>query len=421
MATHSAPGLAQEAGANGPSINSPGTGSAEVIGAEVIGDGGNAGRAAAARLRRSGPWLILGILLITVVLVGFLGRAGQDGGALSPVNPAPAGAMALAEVLAEQGIEVVPAQSLEAAAAATSEGATLLLHDPESWLDADQLGSLDGLADRLVLIEPSTRMLGALAPDIRPAGLIPDAEDGPLLAACQVADAVAAGSITTGGFAYRAANICFPPATAQGGPPSGSYAATADQTAVALGNGSILSNETIDREGNAALALRTLGSSPVLVWYQPTAADLAPTAAPVDPLTLLPDWVNPVMLWLLGTAALAVLWRGRRLGALVEEPLPVVVRAAETAEGRARLYQDSSSIDRAAANLRAATLLRVAVRLRLPATSSVAEIVDAATRHTNRSAADLDRLLRSDAPTSDAHLVRWSQDLDALEKEIDAR
>ncbi|MBG6179930.1 DUF4350 domain-containing protein [Arthrobacter sp. CAN_A1] len=388
---------------------------------EVMGDGGSAGQTAAARLRRTGPWLILGILLIGVVLVGFLGRSGQDGGVLSPINPAPVGAMALAEVLGEQGVEVIRAESLESAAAATAGGATLLLHDPDSWLDADQLGSLDGLADRLVLVEPNSLVLGALARDIRQAGLIPDAEDGPLPAACQVADAVAAGSITAGGLAYRADDICFPSATAQGGPPSGSYAATADRTVVALGNGSILSNETIDEDGNAALALRTLGSTPVLVWYQPTAADLALGDTPVDPLTLLPDWVNPVMLWLLGTAVLAVLWRGRRLGALVEEPLPVVVRAAETAEGRARLYQDSSSVDRAAANLRAATLLRLAARLRLPATSSVSAVVDAAARHTTRPAADLDRLLRTDSPTSDAHLVRWSQDLDALEKEIDAK
>ncbi|MHA7275031.1 DUF4350 domain-containing protein [Arthrobacter sp. Hz1] len=405
---------------NAPNISAQNAGT-EDSGTEVTGDGGSAGQTAATRLRRTGPWLALGILLIAVVLVGFLGRSGQDGGVLSPVNPAPAGAMALAEVLGERGVEVIRAESLEAATAATSGGATLLLHDPDSWLDADQLESLDGLADRLVLIEPNSLVLGALAPEIRQAGLIPDAEDLPLPAACGVADAVAAGSITAGGFAYRADANCFPPATALGSPPSGSYATTADQTVVALGNGSILSNETIDRDGNAALALRTLGISPVVVWYQPTAADLAISDSPVDPLTLLPDWVNPVMLWLLGTALLAVLWRGRRLGALVAEPLPVLVRAAETAEGRARLYQDSSSVDRAAANLRAATLLRLASRLRLPATSSVPAVVDAAARHTTRPAADLDKLLRTDAPTSDAHLVRWSQDLAALEKEIDAR
>ncbi|WP_051427654.1 DUF4350 domain-containing protein [Arthrobacter sp. H20] len=389
---------------------------------EVVGDGGSVGRTAAARLRRVAPWLVLGFLLVGVVVVGFFGRSGQDGVALSPVNPAPAGAMALAEVLENRGVEVIQAESLEAAAESAALGSsTLLIHDPDAWLSADQLGTLAGIADRLVLIEPNQLMLGELAPGIRQAGLIPDSEEDPLVAACQVEDAIAAGSISAGGFAYRADLICFPPATAQGGPPSGSYAATANQEVVALGNGSIISNETIDLEGNAALALRTLGSTPVVVWYQPTAADLAVGDAPVDPLNLLPDWVNPVMLWLLGSALLAVLWRGRRLGPLVQEPLPVVVRAAETAEGRARLYQDSASIDRAASNLRAATLIRLATRLRLPATGSVTEVVHAAARHTNRSVAALDALLRTTKPTSDAQLVRWSQDLDALEKEIDTR
>ncbi|MBE0008695.1 MULTISPECIES: DUF4350 domain-containing protein [unclassified Arthrobacter] len=389
---------------------------------EVVGDGGSASGTARTRFRRFAPWLALGLLLVLVVVLGFFGRSGQDGTALSPVNPAPAGAMALAEVLSDRGVDVVQAESLEAAEASVTEGATLLLHDPDSWLSADQLSQLSGIADRLVLVEPTTIMLSELAPTIRQAGLIPAAEaDVALPAACQVTDATAAGAITAGGFAYRGDLICFPPTSAQGGPPSGSYAATAAQDVVALGNGAILSNESIDREGNAALALRTLGATPVLVWYQPTPADLAPTDALVDPLNLLPGWVNPVMLWLLATALLAVLWRGRRLGPLVAEPLPVVVRAAETAEGRARLYQDSSSLDRAAANLRAATLLRLALRLRLPATSSVTEVVDAAARHSDRSPADLDKLLRTDAPASDAHLVRWSQDLDSLEKEIDAR
>ena len=389
---------------------------------EVVGDGGSAGQTAAARIRRLAPWLVLGFLLVGVVLVGFFGRSAQDGVALSPANPAPAGAMAVSEVLRGQGVEVTRAESLEAALASTSAGpSTLLLHDPDSWLNSEQLGTLDGVAARLVLIEPDTLMLGELAPTIRQAGLIPASEDGPLPADCRVEDASTAGSISAGGFAYRADLICFPPASAQGGPPSGSYAATSGQDVVALGHGHIISNEAIDQEGNAALVLRTLGSNPALVWYQPTAADLALSDTPVDPLNLLPDWVNLVMLWLLGTGLLAAVWRGRRLGPLAQEPLPVVVRAAETAEGRARLYQDSASLDRAAANLRAATLIRLAARLRLPATGSVTEVVAAAARHSPRPPADLDRLLRTERPASDAHLVRWSQDLDALEKEIDAR
>ena len=34
-----------------------------------------------------------------------------------------------------------------------------------------------------------------------------------------------------------------------------------------------------------------------------------------------------------------MLWRGRRLGPLVVEPLPVVVKAVESTQGRGRLYR----------------------------------------------------------------------------------
>ena len=49
-------------------------------------------------------------------------------------------------------------------------------------------------------------------------------------------------------------------------------------------------------------------------------------------------------LWLLGIAMLAVIWwRGRRLGALASEPLPVTVRSLETTEARGRLYRSTSA------------------------------------------------------------------------------
>ena len=51
---------------------------------------------------------------------------------------------------------------------------------------------------------------------------------------------------------------------------------------------------------------------------------------------------------------LLALWRARRLGPVVTEPLPVVVRAAETVEGRARLYRRGGARDTAAEALRGA-------------------------------------------------------------------
>lgn len=366
-------------------------------------------------------WIVLALVLCLVVVLGILNRADAGGAPLSPENPAPGGAMAAARILAEQGVEVLNPGSFEETASLLADrgsGATLLLIDPNSFLGQDQLAELAGSARRQVLVEPSLAQLAALAPDIRSAGVVPDGDgSGALSAECGAADARAAGSIDAGGFAYRAPVTCFPVPGSDG--TAGSYAAD-DAGTVVLGNSAVLSNESLGSRGNAALALRTLGSAETLIWYQPTVLDLPADTAAADPRALLPDWVDPLLLWLLVVAALAMFWRGRRLGPLSAEPLPVVVRSAETAEGRARLYQDGKASDRAAATLRAAALTRLAARLRLGPQATAEMVVQAAAGATGRPANDVGRLLTAPLPSGDAELVQWSQDLQALEEEVTA-
>jgi hypothetical protein len=69
---------------------------------------------------------------------------------------------------------------------------------------------------------------------------------------------------------------------------------------------------------------------------------------------------------LLVALGVLALWRGRRLGPVVEEPLPVVVRAAETVEGRSRLYRKAGARDVAAEALRRAAVRRLGTALGLP-------------------------------------------------------
>ena len=72
------------------------------------------------------------------------------------------------------------------------------------------------------------------------------------------------------------------------------------------------------------------------------------------------------MFWQLCLVVLLLaLWKGRRIGPLVAEQLPVVVRASETVEGRGRLYRSRRASDRAADALRTATLQRLLPRLGL--------------------------------------------------------
>lgn len=373
------------------------------------------------RLRAWRLWIFLSLLLAGGVVLTLLTSSNTDRTALSAANAAPEGAQAVVRVLQEQGVEVVQAEDYESAVAALqSQDAALLFFDPNEYLARSQLRELGAAAAKKVLVEPTFAQLQVLAPDISQAGLVPGAlMDAGVVARpdCTDPGAEAARSVSAGGLAYRGPVTCFP-VTGSSEPAAGLYAAAEDGSAAVLGYSGLLANGSVAENGNAALALWTLGSTDTLVWYLPVPGDILPADAPVNPFSLLPGWVNPLLVWTVVVAALAAFWRGRRLGPLAMEPMPVVVRAAETADGRARLYQDSRALDRAAANLRAATMVRLASRLRLGPGSTAAEVVQAAARSTGRSEADVDSLLNRSVPANDSDLVAWSQELLHLEEEI---
>jgi hypothetical protein len=119
-------------------------------------------------------------------------------------------------------------------------------------------------------------------------------------------------------------------------------------------------------------------------------------------------------------AALAatILWRGRRFGALVVEPLPVVVKAVESTQGRGRLYRRVRDPGHAAAVLREATARRLATRVRLPAGSPVPVVADAAAAHLGADPRAVRDVLVDRPVVDDRALTRLAADLAALEKEV---
>ena len=380
------------------------------------------GSTKAARRRGRLLWTALGLLVVLVAVIGSLGRSGSSGEPLGPGNPAPEGAMAVAEVLGSRGVDVRVPAGYDQALDALGPDTTLLLHDPNGWLDAERLQALAGRSSRVVLLRPDFAQLSAAAPQISAAGLVPESlatgdGDGPreLHAGCPAADASAARTIDAGGQLYRGPVTCFP--LPDGPADAGSYAATADGTAVVLGNPDLLANSTVASRGNAALVLRTLGSEPTLVWFSPTPADVLPAddAAQAPPL---PDWVGPVAAWLVIVAAFAAFAAGRRLGPLAVEPLPVLVRSSETAEGRARLYQDGRAADRAAQVLRSGTKVRLARFLRLHSTTGPQQLAAAVAAAADRPVHEVQQLLYGPLPADDADLVRWAQSIQQLEEEV---
>jgi hypothetical protein len=192
---------------------------------------------------------------------------------------------------------------------------------------------------------------------------------------------------------------------------------TATGVATVVGAGDALSNEFVADRGNAAFALNLLGATDDLVWYTPTAADLS-TEAPPTLGELSPDWVLPATALVVLTALAAAFWRGRRFGPLVIENLPVTVRANETMQGRARLYQRSSARLRALDSLRIGTVQRIAALCGLSRVATVDEVAATAAAVSGLQPNDVRRILLDAVPTTDRELVELSDQLLTLERTV---
>ncbi|MET3933328.1 DUF4350 domain-containing protein [Arthrobacter sp. OAP107] len=389
----------------------------------------------AARRRRTG-WIrrhraavLFGVAMALALAVILILQSTQraDSQELSIRNPGPEGARAAAQILAGQGVSVDQTASFEEtvaaarAAAGSGSGSTVLVYDRRGFLAPERLRRLLAETDRLVMVSPRLAALTGLGSTVRQAGVVPGSEQS-LQPGCAVADAQAAGDISAdGGFLYTGGTVCY----GAGGSGRGLYAAAENGKLVVMGSTAVISNRFLAANGNAALTLRTLGSQAHLVWYLPGPGDLGSNPAPKTLAELAPAWSAFVAPWLIVVALFAVLWRGRRLGPLVFEPLPVVVKSTETAEGRARLYHEAHDVARAADTLRAGTIVRLASALRVGTAAGFADlsgsdVAAAAARHLDRSPAELLQILQH-RPATEAQLVRWAQDLVRLEKEVKAR
>lgn len=375
-------------------------------------------------IRRHRARVLFGVAIAAALAVVLALQSTQraDGQDLSIRNPGPQGAKAAARILAGQGVTVNQTESFQEtvaaarAAGSAGSGRTVLVYDQRGYLAPDRLRGLLTETDRLVVVSPRLATLTGLGSTIRQAGVVPGSEQT-LQPGCAVADAQAAGKISAeGGFLYTGGTVCY----GAGDPGRGLYASAENGRLVVVGSTAVISNQFLAADGNAALTLRTLGSRGNLIWYLPGPGDLGGNPAPKSLAELAPAWSAFVAPWLIVVALFAMLWRGRRLGPLVFEPLPVVVKSAETAEGRARLYHGAHDVARAADTLRAGTTVRLAAALRMGAAADSVDVAAAAARHLNSTLPEMLRILQH-RPATEAGLVRWAQDLVRLEKEVQDR
>ena len=383
----------------------------------VQGDGTTAGSRARRRWRTARWPLAVLVLLILTGLGAAALRPQTSTTPYSPDSTGPDGARAVAQVLAAQGVEVELVRTTGEAVARADEGTTLLVIGTYLLTD-EQVADLADVEADVVLAEAESWHLEQLTDGVLTSSYASDRGTQP--AACSDEDAQAAGEITSSGMGVSApsggAVVCF---SAPQDPTTGAYAVVLDEgrRIVALDDMRLLTNDLVDEDGNAALVLRTLGHHDRLVWYLPSYNDTGSAAVP-SAGQLLPQWTGPLALQLLVVAFALALWRGRALGRVVTEPLPVAVRAAEATLGRGRLYRRSRSRGHAAAALRAGAARRAAARLGLPRSAGAPEVIDALARATGRSTEQVAGLLYGPPPTDDAGLLLLARALDELESEV---
>jgi hypothetical protein len=393
--------------------------------------------------RRARYWIVAGILAIlvalgSILLTGALGPPGRD---LSPTNAAPAGSKAIAAVLRSQGMTVTATDSMAATRAAAGDPAdtTIFVVDDGGYLGGDQLRDLARLSADLVLMTPGYDQLDAIAPEVSLGGAV----DGTLEADCELSPVRRADTVTGTGSGFRllAAGADAVECLASGDDIHSLIQLTrGEKRLTILGTREAFSNQAVSEEGNAALALGLLGRHGTLVWMLPSIDEAAAPGATPDPGSpgspgapgepgtpvdtggagnplgpLTPPWLSAVMVLLILTVVAAAFWRGRRLGPLVVENLPVTVRASETMEGRARLYQGSSARLHALDALRMGSIDRLGRLCGLPRLASVDEVIRAVATATGRPPAEVAGILRDDDPASERDLIRLSDAVRALE------
>ncbi|MCD4536193.1 DUF4350 domain-containing protein [Nocardioides sp. cx-169] len=370
---------------------------------------GRSGRAG--RLRRHrGALLVAAALVVAVAVVLWTSGEERTHARLDPANPDAEGARAVARVLEDQGVDLsVVRGAAELKRTEAGPGTTVVVTSTQS-LGGSTLDRLLAHARgaRLVLVDPGVAVTDALglgaggSSDPLGSGREADCDD-PLFEGLTIE--------VDSGLSYPGSG-CF------GDGHGGALLVEHDDVRL-FGAGDALANDQVLRADNAAVVLRLLGQDRRLVWYVPQVEDLVGEDE-VSLGTLLPDWIRPAI-WLLALTVLGlVLWRGRRLGPLATEPMPVVVKAIETTLSRGRLYRRAGDREHAAQALRRAARDRAAQRLGRGASRDPQALVRDVARHIGRAEAEVDALIgpHAAAPATDAALIALASHLAELDREV---
>ncbi len=387
------------------------------------------------------PAALVLLVALTIAVVVFADQGGTRE-AYDPKNPKPEGALALANILRNEGSEVLERTKFTEVAADLSDSSTpttVFITRPDN-ISGSRMQDLRALLEQkqpnLVLVGAQNRDLANLklplagGPDVQNSP-----EPKPRNPGCDATVATRAGSVDFGSQGYSILNLSRAQ-SATGAAKLTSYqlcysaakkSAMADltfadeQQITTFVDGEFLTNGRLAKQGNASLILSVLGRTPRVIWWSPSRLDVNPTAVSEDDKSLtdfMPDGVRFAAWQLIVALLFVVVWRTRRLGRLSTESLPVVVRAIETTQGRAVLYRRARARGRSAQVLRAATVRRLALRCGLSHHATPETVAQAVAAATGRELTEVSALLIGPDPTKDVTLVLLARALLALEEEV---
>jgi hypothetical protein len=249
------------------------------------------------RARWFTPLVVVGLLLtatLAVTLVNPRGNGNTDD--LDPANPGFTGAQGLAHVLSDHGVAVTIVRSQRELLDQSVDGATTVAITGTQKLSARTARTAmthAASAASLVLLDPDpevTRGMGLPVASrltdltkVRAGCLGTDlGEDFQLAAADRAYVPAATGS---------GATTCFPDKSNGGGALVSLPAGAGRAPVILIGNESLIVNGAILDADNAAIALRLFGHTNRLIWYVPSAADIA--AADSTSRSIAPSWFQP--------------------------------------------------------------------------------------------------------------------------------
>lgn len=397
-------------------------------------------------------WIWVLVVVLVVAVVGGIGLLGVSaltvfgaepgpGVSYDPDNPRPQGTRALAQIIDEQGGDLRQVRGLDEFTGAPRPGSntTVVVSSVGALNSGTAQQFLDRVSDahRVILIAPQDSALSLLELPVRleyggaPTGV---------LAGCTTTDIDTDDTITGGALGYSTsepgATSCFT---------TGSSSnvlilpASSSRPEILVVSGDMLINDNLARRDNAGVAIRLLGDADDVLWYVPFFTDEVATEEEDSDI---PRAIGPLIVLAVFAVLALMLWRGRRFGALVTEPLPAVVKAVETTQARGRMYHKARADARSAAALRIHTLTALASYLGLPydagratdelaipewetvaaqgetADPAVHAIITTVVSVTGRDLARVRALLAGPLPTTDTGLVIFISELTALEKEV---